>query len=623
VQTVVTAAGSRDGAEDRSGGRLARAVRGHGRGLESLLALIACFGASFAISARLLQAKVISDDALVHQYWMWNFRDPELFTDPLTHALRESQRYPEGYVNLFRLAVEFTSPITFGEFLGIALMAFSAWLVFLITREQTDWRLGPWIAAAVFLSLINIHRFNGGFPRAFVHPCVLLTVLLAMRGRLLLSALVAGAGTLFYPPAALLAVGVLLWCAIDWHGWRPAISRRRAPWALLALAIAAAGVFLPDLLGRAAPAVFTEAEARRFPEFSEFGPLHFFNPSLLDYLRQNRSGFDLKGVGSVLVLAGIALLLVRPANLRLLRREVLALPVVSLGAFTVAQLVLFRLYLPHRYTYPLMAFFAIAIGVWLRPTWTALWERRPRLVLAVAMLVAPFAVYGLANFWFPLGPDFRTRRLFTDTNLIIAGVGLGVAVLLVVAFRHMRAARVTFVGATLTGLLLLGMLLGVPDREARGSVCASSPTSRFLGTLPKDAIIAGDPWDLKCLVGTSRRAVVISSQLSPAYEIDYFHMGRERMFSTLRAYYGQSLPGLVELADRYGATHLWVRREAIRRELAKPERYLERQVPYGRYVRDLLRAGPPVTLRLPADCRVFGHGASEVYDMACLRRQAG
>ena len=351
--------------------------------------------------------------------------------------------------------------------------------------------------------------------------------------------------------------------------------------------------------------------------------MHFFNPSLVEYLKQNRSGFDLKGVGSVLVLTGIALLLARPsANLRLLRREVLALPVVSLGAFTVAQLVLFRLYLPHRYTYPLMAFFAIVIGVTLRPTWTALWARRPRVVLAVGVLLAPFALYGLANYWFPLGPDLRPRRLFSDTNLIIAGAGIALAVLLVAAFRHMRPARVAGIGAAVTGLLVLGMLVGVPDREARGSVCAQSPTSRFLASLPKDAIIAGDPWDLKCVVGTARRAVVISSQLSPAYEIDYFHMGRERMFSTLRAYYGQSLRGLVELSDRYGATHLWVRKGSIRKEMAKPDRYRSFQVPYGAFVRDLLRAGPPITLRLPPDCRVFASGASEVYDMACLRRHA-
>ena len=49
-------------------------------------------------------------------------------------------------------------------------MAISAWLVFLIVREHTSWRPAAWIAAGLFLSLIDIHRFHGGFPRAFVHP---------------------------------------------------------------------------------------------------------------------------------------------------------------------------------------------------------------------------------------------------------------------------------------------------------------------------------------------------------------------------------------------------------------------------------------------------------------------
>ena len=36
---------------------------------------------------------------------------------------------------------------------------------------------------------------------------------------------------------------------------------------------------------------------------------------------------------------------------------------------------LFRLYLPHRYTYPLIPFFAIAAAVLLRPTWDVLAAR--------------------------------------------------------------------------------------------------------------------------------------------------------------------------------------------------------------------------------------------------------
>ena len=49
-------------------------------------------------------------------------------------------------------------------------MAVAGWLVFAIVREHADWRPAAWIAAALFLALVDIHRFYGGFPRAFVHP---------------------------------------------------------------------------------------------------------------------------------------------------------------------------------------------------------------------------------------------------------------------------------------------------------------------------------------------------------------------------------------------------------------------------------------------------------------------
>ena len=73
------------------------------------------------------------------------------------------------------------------------------------------------------------------------------------------------------------------------------------------------------------------------------------------------------------------------------------------------------------------------------------------------------------------------------------------------------------------------------------------PASAYLETLPKDAIVAGDPVDLKCLPVTARRAVVISTQLAPAYELDYFLEGRRRMFDTLRAVYGPGGPSPDEL----------------------------------------------------------------------------
>jgi hypothetical protein len=590
------------------------------RRLETTAALAACTAAALLISAKLLRPDVLSYDALVHQYWMWQWRDPQLFTDGLTAALRESARYPDGYEALFRVGTLFAEPIAFGEWVGVALMALSAWLVFLIVREHTSWRPGAWIAAALFLALMDIHRFHGGFPRAFVHPVVLLTVLLALRRRSLAAALVAAGGALLYPPAALLAVGVLIVACLEWSGRRPRIDRRRTAFAALALALAAAAVLGPRIASGGAPDVFTAAQARQFPEFGPQGTLRFFASSPLEYLRQNRSGFDLDASGSILALAAVALLLLlRRTGLRLIRPEVLALPVVALGAWAVAQAMLFELYLPHRYTYPLVAFFAIVVGVMLRPTWTALWARRRPGLRAFALLAGPLAVAALAVHAFPLGPLEPLDRLAETSTLPTAAAARAAAAGTAALLRRAGGTVGPSAGAALTGLALLAVLLVVPDHHARGSSCRPSPASAYLATLPKDAVIAGDPNDLKCLPATARRAVVISTQLAPAYEIDYFLGGRARMFAMLRAYYGPSRDAIADLRSRYGATHLWVRRGAVRREREPGgARWRSGKLPYGRFVRRLLSAGEPAVLRLPAPCRRWRHGAEEVYDVACL-----
>ena len=246
------------------------------RRFESVAALAACTVAAVLVSRNLLRPDVFSDDAFVHQHWMWHWRDPQLFTDSLTADLRESSRYPDGYQGLFWLATHVASPIAFGEWLGVALMAVSGWLAFLIVREHTDWRPAAWIAGALFLALIDIHRFHGGFPRAFMHPVVLLAVLIVS--------------------------------TVRWTGARPQLDRRRAGFALLAAGLALAALLGPQVASGGSPRVFTADEARMFPEFGPHGTLHFFLPSTLDYLRQNRSGFDLLTAGSVLALAALALL---------------------------------------------------------------------------------------------------------------------------------------------------------------------------------------------------------------------------------------------------------------------------------------------------------------------------
>jgi hypothetical protein len=390
------------------------------------------------------------------------------------------------------------------------------------------------------------------------------------------------------------AVGVLCVSALRRHG----IDRTRARTAAIAAVLGAAAVLIPTWLAGGSFDVLSASEARRYPEFGEHGDLHFFTSSLLDYLRQNRSGFDLRATGSLLLFAALGLLLARRANRRRLAPEVLAMPVASLVAWGLAQAALFKLYLPHRYTYPLLAFGAITVAVLLRPTWESL-GRRGR----AAMLVAPLPLAFLAQTAFPLGP----MRELGDLPLWLAALAAG-------------AVAAAFVRAPLAaGLVLLAVMVALPGRVPPGQSCPRDAVMSYLSTLPKDAVIAGDPRDLKCVPVSASRPVVISSQLAFSYERGYFLHARARMFDDLRAYYGPSPAALGTLASRYGARYLLVNRRAVRREIAgdHPHWPAGRQ-PYGTLVTGLLRRGEPAVLHLPARCRSWHRNQYAVYDLRCL-----
>ena len=75
-----------------------------------------------------------------------------------------------------------------------------------------------------------------------------------------------------------------------------------------------------------------------------------------------------------MVMTAVVLVL-RPANCRLIRKEVWAMGAASLILFGVSYAVLFHLYLPNRYTYPLIPFFCIVIAVSWYPLWNSYGEK--------------------------------------------------------------------------------------------------------------------------------------------------------------------------------------------------------------------------------------------------------
>jgi hypothetical protein len=577
----------------------------------------------------LFTTHVYQSDALLLEYWMRRFQDPQLFTDPLTHALIHTAYVPFGVESLYRAASYLMDPIRFGAWGAVVLAPFSAFLVFRIIREHTAWIPAAWLGGALFLLPWSTERFGGTHARAFAQPIVLLTLYLVLRGRIRWAAVVPPVGALFYPPASILAAGVLAGAALGRRGRRPAIDRRVAMTAALAVAATLAVLLVPRLAGVPSSHLISASAARHYPEFGPHGQMTFFRKSLWQMLRGRYSGFDLKAPGSILLTAAVVMLALRPSNARLVRREVWAAAAVSLILFGVSYAVLFRLYLPNRYTHPLTPIYCIVIGVCWQSTWCALGRRIGTWSLPVLAVGLPAATVWIGVRYLKLGPQLSLtgawRLLQSGAEIlslsVLAGVGLCIAAILWHRGSLAHGPLVALVCAIFSGALLVGAVTGA-DGGRDYTLCGQSHLQAYLRSLPQNAIIAGDPVELDCVPIESQRAVVISRKLYQPVDADYLKVIRPRMFAMLRAYYGASRRAIANLHSRYGADYLVVQRSLLTARQALPA--YTNMAPFEKLINAVLnRSSTRAALGLPETCAVWRRGELAVYDLRCVSRSVG
>ena len=584
---------------------------------EDVVVVAGAFLASLHAEWRIISGPLVfNQDAEIHEFWMRRFQDPALFQDPLTNAFVDSGYQPEGFRLFYWLASHLIDPVAFGEILPLVLQPLSVWLVFRIVRAHTQWRPAAWIAAALFLVPWDVLRFSGGHPRAFAQPILLLAVFFVLRRQNLLAAAIPPVGFLFYPPAALAALVIVL-LATAARGRTLFFDKQRLAWGGMSLAAVAVAALLPRLLAGDSEELISAAQARQYPEFGPAGRMHYFANSTLAYLKHNYSGFNLLDAGSILAVAALAVFLGRPRNAALLRWQVWCMPIAALGLFGAAQAVLFRLYLPHRYTYALLPFFCIAIGVAVRPTFETL-ARRSRLSLVPA-LGFPVVLALLALTVFPLGPQLSLSAfgvwLKQAAPYLASGLAVGLLVAAVVWVRAASENRVhqaAVAAAVVASAVLVAEVAFAGGGRSQVAACSEVGLYRYLGTLPKSAIIAGDPGDLDCIPIAARRPVVISRKLYQPWNIDYFKVIRPRMFLAVEASYGPSVEAIVQLKARYGADYFVVRNRLRKR--AWP-----RMAPFSQQANQFLRSGVvPAALRLPAMCETWRGRRLTVYSLACV-----
>jgi hypothetical protein len=414
--------------------------------------------------------------------------------------------------------------------------------------------------------------------------------------------------------------------ALGGTGRRPAVDRRIAQTAALSIAATLAALLAPRLAGVPTGHLISESAARHYPEFGPHGQLTFFRKSVWQMLRGRYSGFDLEAPGSILLTAAVAMLALPPSNARLVRREVWVAAAVSLILFGVSYAVLFRLYLPNRYTHPLTPICCIVIGVCWRPTWCALGRRMGTWSLPVLAVGLPAGIVWIGVRYLRLGPQWSLtgawRELQSGAEILALSVLVGLVLCIAaILWDHGNLARGPLVAlgcAVFSGALLVGAVTGA-DGGRDYTVCDQPRLQTYLGSLPQNAIIAGDPVELDCVPIESERAVVISRKLYQPVDANYLKVIRPRMFTMLRAYYGASRRAIADLYSRYGADYLVVQRSLLRARQALPA--YTNMAPFEKLINAILnKSSTRAALGLPATCAVWRHGELAVYDLRCVGR---
>lgn len=475
---------------------------------------------------------VFDDDARQHVYWTAKFQDPELFQDDiLTEFISSPLVDPLGYQLLYRLGTSLLDPLVFSQLLSLLLLVSSLWLLESWARSFLPDSRGRIVLSMMFL-FFSLYNSSGGFPRGFAYPLLLGFLLLQRKNAMGWAGLLVILEALFYPPIllntlAMAAVGALE--TVKSLGLRRELVGKYALFGAccmlsFGILLAVYGPWDRALMGRQ----ITVEEARELPEFHEYGRSKFFRDNVVEYLLLGRSGVGgeyLLGFGTILV--GMA----AAGGLRVLRapRVAIHLAWTSLVLFGAAHVLLFKLHLPSRYTiYTLPLAVMLTVGASSGPfwdtagaTWRRLWEALPA-----------WAKGAKARF------------------ALILGLG--------------------FIYAWAQGYLIVRV-----DTQMVAVDTCELEMLRFLGGLPKNAVIAGHPLDMDNVPLVARRKVLANHELSLPYHIGYYRKIRDRLLDTFRAYYAEDWDTVERFVKQHNIQALVVNKDRFKGDLLEKRIYYE------------------------------------------------
>jgi hypothetical protein len=322
----------------------------------SMLYALTC--ASLALRQAFSHGYVLADDVRQHVFWMFRFLDPKLFpNDPIADYFQSIA--PPGFAALYRFfATLGIDPLFVSKLVPFGLGLLTAGFLFGAALRILR---SPAIAALAAILLCQCLWLSSDLcsatPRAFFYPLFAAFIYYHAGHSRLAVLIVVFLEGIFFPPGALISLSVIALDLVQINKVWPRFIRDYRTYVFCALAVVVVlFALIPYLRGaeKFGP-MLTYAQARQMSEFAPGGRVPFFYSDLWNYWMHGAGGLHIQSRPSSLFVAFLwPIFAFFPRAFPLLRRArgqvLLRIGGAALILFAISHALLFRLYLPSRYT---------------------------------------------------------------------------------------------------------------------------------------------------------------------------------------------------------------------------------------------------------------------------------
>lgn len=550
------------------------------------LTFAAIFG-FLAIRQSFSSEYVVQDDARQHVFWLERFSTPGLFPNDLIADYFQSAA-PVGYTTLYRvMAVLGIHPLLFAKILPLILGVLATGFCFGLTLQILPIPVTGFIASMLLnLNLWMKDDLASATPRAFLYPIFLAFLYFLLKRSLIPCLVTIALEGLFYPTLTFVSAAILLLRLLRFEQGRLRLSSDRRDYLFCGAGLALIVLtLLPFALAKAGYGpVIKATEARQMPEFQPGGRSAFFHADPITYwLTGRRSSIRLPLMFlPELLYAGLALpLLLRvPSWFPLVKQvsgNLILLPqlaIASLSMFFAAQMVLFKLHFPDRYSQHGLRIVMV-------------------LATAIALTILLDALFQASQ---------RAGNPLYQKSFVAIGATALVAVALLTYPVYLRK-------------------IGYPFPTTNIQIGRAPELYRFFAQQPKDTLVASLAGEANNIPSFSQRSVLVSSEYAIPLHKGYYAQIRQRTLDLLQAQYSPTLLAAQKLIQTYQPDFWLIDRKEFEPDYLPKNAWLMQYQPLATEIADRVRQGQtPALISVIQRCSAFETGPYVVLRTDCIAK---